>query len=62
MYMFFAYHLKLKIGNVTITNGVHEDFVKILAQDDLKVFTKENPRPKDALIGDKAVMKYLGMD
>lgn len=62
MYIFFAYHLKLNIGKVNITDGVQEDFVQILPQDDLKVFTKENPRPKDALIGDKAVMKYLGID
>ncbi|MCK4919801.1 MAG: acetylxylan esterase [Bacteroidales bacterium] len=62
MYIFFAYHLKLNISKVTITSGVQEDFVKILPEDDLRVFTKENPRPDDALIGDKAVMKYLGMD
>ncbi len=61
-YIFFAYHLNLKLGNVTVTNGVHEDFVTVLPPDDLKVFTHENPRPKDALLGDKAVIAYLGID
>ena len=61
-YTFLAYHLKLKLGNVTVTNGVHEDFVTVLLPDDLKVFTLEYPRPKDALLGDEAVMAYLGID
>lgn len=61
-YTFFAYRLKLKLGNVTVTNGVHEDFVKVLPPGDLKVFTKENPMPKNALQGDEAVMRYLGIN
>jgi hypothetical protein len=40
---------------------VHEDFVTVLPPDDLKVFTQENPRPKNALQGDEAVMAYLGI-
>ena len=58
-YMFFTYHLKLDKNQVTITNGVQEDFVTLLPQNDLKVFTDSNPRPKNALIGDEAIMNYL---
>ena len=61
-YTFFAYHLKLKLGNVTVTNGVHEDFVTVLPPNDLKVFTQEYPRPKNVLLGDEAVMAYLDID
>ncbi len=60
-YMFFTYHLKLKLSNVTITDGVQEDFVTILPEDDLKVFTANNPRPSDAIIGDKAIIEYLNL-
>lgn len=58
-YMFFTYHLKLDKNQVTITNGVQEDFVTLLPQNDLKIFTDSNPRPKNALIGDEAIMNYL---
>ncbi len=61
-YPFLAYHLKLKPGNVTITNGVNEDFVTLLPEGELKVFTTENPRPSDALIGDEAVIAYLNLN
>lgn len=61
-YIFFAYHLKLDLHNVTITNSVQEDFVSILSQDDLKVFTANNPRPSDAIIGDAALISYLNLD
>jgi len=61
-YMFLAYHLKLKVRKVPYENGIREDFVTILPQDDLKVFTKENPRPSDSIIGDDAVIKYLILD
>lgn len=61
-YMFFAYHLKLKLGKVTITKGVQEDFVTILLEDDLKVFTEANPRPADAIIGDDAIMAHLNLN
>ncbi len=60
-YTFLAYHLNLKLGNVTVTNGVHEDFVRVVPPGDLKVFTKEDPMPKNALQGDEAVMSYLGI-
>jgi len=45
-----------------ITNGVHEDFATVLPQEDLKVFTKEYPRPKNALLGDDAIIKYLHLN
>ncbi|WP_223170160.1 acetylxylan esterase [Maribacter aquimaris] len=60
-YMFFAYRLQLDKGKVTITTGVQEDFVTILPQDDLKVFTKTHPRPENAIMGDQAIMDYLGI-
>lgn len=61
-YTFLAYHLKLRLGNVTITNGVLEDFITLLPEDDLKVFTAKKPRPTNALIGDDAVIAYLNLD
>jgi dienelactone hydrolase len=63
-YMFFAYHLDLDERNkVTVsTNGVQEDFVTILPQDDLKVFTESNPRPANAIMGDEAIISYLDLD
>ncbi|MGB5556219.1 MAG: acetylxylan esterase [Flavobacteriaceae bacterium] len=61
-YTFLAYHLKLRLGNVTITNGVLEDFITLLPEDDLKVFTAKKPRPTNALIGDDAVIAYLDLD
>lgn len=60
-YMFLAYHLKLNLGKVKVTNGVHEGFVKVLPKDQLKVFTKDNPRPKNAIIGDREIIKYLNL-
>ena len=61
-YAFLAYHLDLDYGNVNFDRGVVEDFVTILPQEDLKVFTKENPRPSDAIMGDEAIMKYLNLN
>lgn len=60
-YIFFAYHLKLNKGKVDFDRTIQEDFVTILPQDDLKVFTTENPRPSDALMGDEAVIEYLNL-
>ncbi|MCF6222473.1 MAG: acetylxylan esterase [Flavobacteriaceae bacterium] len=61
-YMFLAYHLKLNVSKVNVVNTIQEDFVKILPEDDLRVFTKENPRPSNAIMGDGAIIKYLGLD
>jgi len=60
-YTFLAYHLDLDYDNVNFDRGIVEDFVTILPQDDLKVFTKENPRPSDVIIGDEAIIKYLNL-
>ncbi len=62
MYNFFAYHLSLNSRRVTYDPTVNEDFVTILPEDQLRVFTEENPMPSDALMGDDAVIKYLGLD
>ncbi len=60
-YIFLAYHLKLNTHNVIFKNTIQEDFVTILPQEKLKVFTKKNPRPSNALIGDETVIKYLNL-
>ena len=61
-YMFFLQRLKLSMASLRITDRVQEDFVTVLPQADLKVFGPENPRPGDALMGDRAVMAYLGFE
>jgi dienelactone hydrolase len=61
-YNFFAHHLRLSLGRIPYDNSFVEDFVKILPAEDLMVFTDENPRPRGALQGDKAVMDYLGIE
>lgn len=61
-YMFLAYHLKLKVSKVPYDNGIREDFVTILPQENLKVFTEETPRPSDAIMGDEAIIKYLNLE
>ncbi len=59
MYNFFAYHLKLNTLAVNWTPTVNEGFVTILSPEQLRVFTKDNPMPADALKGDKAIIDYL---
>ncbi|MEL7587216.1 MAG: hypothetical protein AAGU19_10935 [Prolixibacteraceae bacterium] len=59
MYNFFAYHLKLNSGAVKWSPAVMEDFVTILPPDELRVYTADNPMPKDALTGNDAIMAYL---
>jgi dienelactone hydrolase len=60
-YVFFKRHLKLDEDEVTFSPTIQEDFVTILPKDQLSVYTNENPMPDDALMGDEAVMKYLGI-
>ncbi len=60
-YIFLAYHLKLNTHNVIFKNSIQEDFVTILPQEKLKVFTENNPRPNDAIIGDENIIKYLNL-
>ena len=43
------------------TPTVNEDFVTILPENQLRVYTKENPMPSDALMGNEAITKYLNL-
>ena len=61
MYNFFAKHLKLNTDKVSWLPSISEDFVTILPEDQLRVYTEESPIPNDALMGDEAIMKYLGL-
>jgi hypothetical protein len=61
MYNFFAHHLKLNSGKVTFSPTIQEDFVTILPEEQLHVFTAENPLPDGALQGDEAIMNYLNL-
>jgi uncharacterized protein len=60
IYPFFAHYLKLNSGKVSFNPAVEENFVTILPNNQLQVFTSENPMPENALQGNKAVMDYLG--
>ncbi len=60
-YNFFQHHLGLSF-NVPYFNGYSEDFVTILPPEDLKVFNMENPKPKNLLRGNQAVMEYLKIE
>ncbi|MCB0630974.1 MAG: acetylxylan esterase [Saprospiraceae bacterium] len=60
-YNFLAHHLKLNSRAVPYNEGYKEDFVRILSRNDLSVFNEEHPRPENALMGDDAVMAFLGM-
>ena len=62
MYNFFSHHLKLNTGSVNWTPTVSEEFVTILPENQLRVFTEESPMPTDALLGDDAIMKYLNLN
>jgi hypothetical protein len=61
-YIFLAYHLKLDTDKIPINGTVNEDFVTVLAKEDLKVFTDDNPIPDHAITGQEAVMDYLGFE
>ena len=60
-YNFFAHHLKLNNRNIPYNDGYKEDFVEILSFTELRVFDKDHPMPDNALMGDQAVMDYLGI-
>jgi uncharacterized protein len=60
VYPFFAYHLGLNYKRIPYDNGFDESFVRVLEPEVLYVFDEAHPRPSDALIGDEAVMEYLG--
>jgi dienelactone hydrolase len=59
-YNFLAYHLGLNVNAVPYDNGFREDFVTLLPAVSLSIFNEEHPRPAGALMGDEAVMKFLG--
>lgn len=58
-YVFLAHHLQLNLTKLPYKEGIKEDFVSILPQDDLKVFSTSSPLPQNALSGDKEVLTYL---
>ena len=60
-YNFFAHHLKLNVKKLPYNNGFDENFITILPQGELRIFTKENPIPANALQGNDAVTGYLKM-
>lgn len=60
VYPFFAHHFDLSYKKIPYDNGFDESFVTILPPEDLYVFNSEHPRPSNALMGDEAVMEYLG--
>ena len=58
-YHFLAKHLKLNTGKV-LKNGVFDETPNVLLKDkDLQVFTDKYPLPKNAVVGDEAVMGLL---
>jgi uncharacterized protein len=59
-YNFFAHHFNLSRKAIPYNEGWDESFVTILPPEDLMVFNKAHPRPANAIIGDEAVMAYLG--
>ncbi len=62
MYGFMSHHLKLNYRDLFQGPSLDESFVKILSEDELKVFGENNPRPIHALQGDQVVQEYLGME
>ena len=62
MYNFLAHHMKMNLYERPYKDGYIEDFIRILEKDELRVFNEGNPRPANALGGNKAVMRYLEMD
>jgi len=55
-----AKHLNLNIRAVSDAQGnIDEGPSKVLEQKDLAVFDTEHPRPKNAVLGDEAVLKLL---
>lgn len=58
-YQFLAKHLKLNIESVSKNGEVDESLNTILSPDILSIFSTSNPIPKNAAIGNEAVMKLL---
>ena len=50
-FRFMAKHLRLQLSEIVDTSGqVDERFVTIQASDEMKVFTKQKPRPAHAIV------------
>lgn len=60
VYKFFTPYLKLDNKSVASGADYQEDFVTILSKEELSVYDK-HPMATDALQGDDAVMRYLGV-
>lgn len=66
VYPFFMHHFDLDAKSMPYNKsrredyGFDESFITILEPEELFVFNKDHPRPDNALIGDKAVMEFLG--
>lgn len=58
-YPFLAKHLGLDINKVMRNGQIDESENKVLSVEDLQVFTKEHPKPSDALNGNEAISKVL---
>lgn len=61
VYQFFAKHLQLDDEPLRTKDGYREDFVEFVPKDGLRVY-RITPMPANALLGDDAVMKYLGIE
>lgn len=61
VYNFFQHYLGMDGGKLPYNDGFDESFVKILPKAALCVFNENQPWPENALQGDEAVMKYLGL-
>lgn len=58
-YPFLAKHLGLDINKVMRNGQIDESENKILSVENLQVFTKEYPKPSDALSGNEAISNIL---
>lgn len=58
-YNYFAHHLSLSGNNVPYEDGYKENFVQILAKDDLKVFNDKVAKPENEFHNIEAIIKYL---
>ena len=60
VYRFFAKTLKWRLSQITGDDGeITEDFFEALPKEKIKVFTKEHPRPKNAIQGSEACLAAL---
>lgn len=59
-YNFFAKHLHLNYRAIPYDDAYDESFVKIVSKESLQVFNAAHPLPANSLMGNEAVMEYLG--